>query len=254
MLGHQKPRDHAGIAAVEIAEIMVRRQFAAIDRPGVAHHLFGIGMAGARHHRPPTCIGHQSLCVQHDTGVMDHCRPGFLVQECLAQQPHDIFARHEPAQMVEQETAVEIAIPSHPEISFRFPHSPCRGGPVFRQHGVGHTLGKAGIGRMVDAGEAQVCPPRRQIRRDGIKRRPRRAVARVDQNMQGSQALRLHKPGDLRHISTAGVAPVMAGACHSDRQHHPALCPRPDRGKLRRRQRCRPLPHQLQPVVIGGIV
>ena len=99
---HQQPRDHAAVAIDEIAEIVMRRHFPAIDGILIAHRLLYEGMPGARLHRPSAALADQFLRIPDDTRIVNDGRIGILFKECLGQKPHDILTIDKTAGMVQR--------------------------------------------------------------------------------------------------------------------------------------------------------
>ena len=184
--GDQKPWDHARIAAHEIAEIVMRRHLAAIDRAMRAHRGLQIGMSRRGHHRPPPSPRHHILSVPDHPWVMHNGRPRLFGQKHLGQKAHDIFPRHKGSGFVKEKTAVEIAVPSNAQIGPMRAHGLGRHRLVFGQKRVWDAIGETAIRRVVQPNELQRRARRRQCSRQGVKRRPRRAVAGIDHHPQGS--------------------------------------------------------------------
>ena len=63
-------------------------------------------------------------------------------EDCLGQQADQVVALDEAAVVVEEETAVEIAIPRNAEVRAMFAHGVGGGGAVFRQQWIGNAVGK----------------------------------------------------------------------------------------------------------------
>ncbi len=153
--GDQQPRDHAAIAIDEVAEVVVGRHFATIDRALIAHRLFDKGMAGAGLHRDTARGGHDILGVPDHARVMDDLGPGLFGEENLGQQANDIFAVDEGTGVVEEEAAVEIAVPGDAQIGLGRQYGVSGRRAVFRQQRVGDAVGKAAVGIVMHADELQ---------------------------------------------------------------------------------------------------
>jgi hypothetical protein len=91
--GHHQPGDHAAVAGDEIAEIVMRRHFAAIDRAMVAHRLFEKGMSGARLHRLPAGPATISRVFQMMRGSWMMVAPGSRARKPAPAGPRHIRRR-----------------------------------------------------------------------------------------------------------------------------------------------------------------
>ena len=235
---------------------MMRRHFAAIDRVVIAHRPFLEIMPRPRQNRPPPAICDNILRVPDHARVMhDH---GTLIprQKRLRQQPHHVFARHKAAFVIEQETAVEIPVPRHPEIRLRGHHGLPRNPLVFRQHRVRDAMGKRRVRVMVHPHEPQQRALRPKCRRNRIECRPRSTVARIHKDLQRQQGLQISKRQHPRHIRRPHVRPP--GPHPARRRHRIKITPFrhiPDPRHVGSGvKRHRPRPHQFHPVVADRVV
>jgi hypothetical protein len=90
-----------------------------------------------------------------DAGVMDDLLARFLGEEGLRQQAHHVFARDEAALVVEEEAAVEIAVPGDADIRAVLNDGAGGLGLVVVQQRVRDAVGEAAVGLMIDADELQ---------------------------------------------------------------------------------------------------
>jgi hypothetical protein len=86
---------------------------------------------------------------------MDDGRTGRFGQKHFGQQAYNILSGDEAALFIKEKTAVEIAIPSHPEIRARGDHGLGCHRLVFGQERVGNAVGKTPVRLMVQADERQ---------------------------------------------------------------------------------------------------
>jgi hypothetical protein len=100
----------------EVAEIVMRRHLAAIDGAGLAHPCLHEGMPGLREDRVAAGARHGlgrgpgHARVEHDRGAR------LERQRRAGEKRHDILAVDEVAGLVEEEAAVEVAVPGDSEI------------------------------------------------------------------------------------------------------------------------------------------
>ena len=230
----------------------MRRHLAAIDRAMRAHRGLQIGMARRGHHRPPPGPRHHILSVPDHPWVMHNGRPRLFGQKHLGQKAHDIFPRRKGSGFVKEKTAVEIAVPSHPQIGPLGAHGLGRHRLVFGQKRVWDAIGETAIRRVVQPDKLQRRARRRQCSRQGVKCRPRRPVARVHHHAQRPQCRHVDKGHHPRHILGPRVHRGQNTLPH--RAERTRLSPRPHGGENRCRQRLCPRSDQLHPVVIHRIV
>jgi len=140
--------------------------------------------------------------------VMDDFRAGIFRQEGGGQQPHHILAVHKRACFVKEETAVEIAVPSHAHRGPFRDHAVSGLRAVFRQQRVRDTVRKAAIGVVVVADELERGARLGQLVSDHVKRRPGHAVACVHHDLHRLQRGKINEGG---HQLRIGVAWVLFG-------------------------------------------
>lgn len=201
--GNQEPRDHAAVTGHEVAEIVMGRHLAALDGTGVAQRLLEERMPGARRLRAPACRCDDGSGVPDHTRVVDDGRPWLFREEDLCQKAHDIFPRHKLTIVVKEKAALKVAVPCHAQIGTcghdRF------GGHrlVFGQQRVWDTIRKAAIRRMMHADKLQGRAARDERLGDGVKGRPRRAIACIHQDRHRPQRRSVDERQDTFNIGRA---------------------------------------------------
>ena len=95
----------------------MRGHFAAVDSVFVTHGLLDEGVTGASLDGSPSGFRHKVQRVPNDPGVVDNRRAWIFGEECLCEETDDIFAVDEGSCVIKEEAAVEITVPSNPEIS-----------------------------------------------------------------------------------------------------------------------------------------
>src|SRR5690606_37428460 len=100
----------------KIAEVMVRAHLAAIGTVHLAHHLLDEGVAGLRLHGLATVLLDNRERVPGQARVMDDAGALFTPQEYLGQQAYEVITFDEGALFVEEETAVEVAVPGEADV------------------------------------------------------------------------------------------------------------------------------------------
>jgi hypothetical protein len=175
--------------------------------------------------------------------------PGMLAQQRRRQQPDDVVALDEAAGLVEEEAAVEVAVPGEAEVGAVPAHRLGGGGAVLRQQRIGDAVGKAAVGLMVDLDELAG-----EMRLQGVDDRAGAAVAGIDHHLQGFQGGAVDVAEQVRDVVAAGVeGGDNAGAGRS--REHAAGRQIPDGLQTAvAADRLRSLPHQLHAVVIHGIM
>ena len=113
-----------------------------------------------------------------------------LRQNAFRKQTDDVVALDECASLIEQEAAVEVAVPRDTHVRAMLEHRVTRNILVFQQHRVRDPVRKRPIRFVMhlDEFERQVCLER-------IGRDARAPVARIDDQLQRLEVLRI----DVRH-------------------------------------------------------
>ncbi len=112
-------------------------------------------------------------------------------EQRLGQQRREEVAVDEPAGLVDEETAVGIAVPGDPQVGAGGEHSVDDELAVLREQRVGLVLGEVPVGRP--AGLDQLEPEVLQQRSGD---RPGHPVAAVDDDLQGSDHRRVDEAQD----------------------------------------------------------
>jgi len=119
--------------------------FAAVDGVFVTHRLLDEGVPGAGLHGAAARLCDDILRVPDNPGVVDDRCARVFGQKGLSQEPDHIFAVNKGAGVVEEEAAVEVAVPGHTEVSAGGAHSRCGRRPVFGQKRVRDTLREGAV-------------------------------------------------------------------------------------------------------------
>lgn len=101
-----------------------------------------------------------------------------LGQNRLGQQADPVITFDEAAGVVEEEAAIEVAVPGDTEVGAVFLDRPGGGVAVFRQQRVGDAVGEVAIGFVEDADELE-----RQLRCKQVDDQAGAAVAGVDHQL-----------------------------------------------------------------------
>ena len=121
---------------------MMRAHLPAVDRIDLAHLLLDEGMSGTALHRlaaePPDDVDG----VPGQARVVDDARAGVTLQERLGQQPDQVIALDEAAVLVEEEAAVEIAIPGQADVRAAPAHRLDGAAAIGLDHRIGNAIGK----------------------------------------------------------------------------------------------------------------
>lgn len=134
------------------------------------------------------CTGTPCGLFDHVHGVPDQARvvhdlaAGVARQDCLGQQADQVVALDEAAGVVEEEAAVEVAVPGNAEIGTVFAHGVGGGGAVLRQQRVGNAVGETAVRLVADADELE-----RQVWCQQIDDGTGTAAVYVDHQLQRSQ-------------------------------------------------------------------
>ena len=99
-------------------------------------------MAALVHDRASARLLHQLYGVPDQARVMYDGCAGRPTQRLLRQKAYQIVALDEVPALVEEEAAIEIAVPGKAEVGARLTHR--RGGrfPLFGQQGIRHAVGE----------------------------------------------------------------------------------------------------------------
>ena len=130
---------------------MVRRHLAAIDGIEPAHGFFDQNVASARHLRDATGADDLGQRVPLDARVVNDGSSGRAVEHRGGEKANDVFAIHKVAILVEEETAVEVAVPCDAEVGLVDTYGFSGDRPVFRQQRVRDAIRERRI-RVMGAG------------------------------------------------------------------------------------------------------
>ena len=161
----------------------------------------------------------------------------------------EVVALDESTCRIEEEAAVEVAVPGNTEVGAGGAHRVSRSRPVLGQKGVWNAVREAAVGIPVQAHEVE-----RQVLGEPVDNRPCTAVPRVDHNLEWGEGACVDVGEQSVHIGLFRVQrfPRPSGcALRPGRARHRVA----DLGESRVvANRLRLLPDQLHPVVIRGIV
>ncbi len=130
---------------------------------------------------------------------MDDFRARMAGEKILGEQTDDVIPLDEAPLFIEEEAAVEIAVPGDPQVGAVFEDGIAGGSAVFRQQGIGDAVGKGPFGLVMNLDELEG-----QMRLQRIDDRSGAAVAGIDHHPQ--RLLRLSVPdsrGDGGYIFPA---------------------------------------------------
>ncbi len=134
---------------------------------------------------------------------MDDLVAGMLGQDGRASKPDHIVALDEAAVLVEEEAAVEIAVPGDAEIGAVIAHRPGGGLAVFGQQRVGDAVGEGAVRLMVDLDELEG-----QVRGQQSRVGPAQPLPALTTIFRGLQGGRLDIAEQMFDIG----GPVIAGS------------------------------------------
>lgn len=143
--GHQQPGDYAAVAVGKVAEVVVRAHRAAVDGVFLAHAFLDEGAAGFALNSLAGILCAYVDGVPSQARVMDDLGAWFLLEEAFGKQADDVVALDEFAAFIEEEAAVEIAIPGDTHVRPVCFYRIGGGGTVLRQDGIGNTVGEGAI-------------------------------------------------------------------------------------------------------------
>ena len=127
-------------------------------------------------------------------------------QQGFRQQPDQVITFDETAAGVEEEAAVEIAIPGQPQIGAMLAHRLRRGVAAFRQQGIGNAVRERAVRLVVNLDE-----PKRQMGLQRIDDRPRATVAGVDHDLQRLERAGIDIAQQMGDVG-AFVGPILQAA------------------------------------------
>ena len=110
--------------------------------------------------------------------------PGARSSIAGGEKANDVFAIHKVAILVEEETAVEVAVPCDAEVGLVDTYGFSGDRPVFRQQRVRDAIRERRIRVMVQADELQRCTGSAKHLSQGVEGWAGCAVAGVDENTQ----------------------------------------------------------------------
>ncbi|KAG0940006.1 hypothetical protein G6F31_015220 [Rhizopus arrhizus] len=140
-------------------------------------------MAGLAHDRHATSLLHLLDGVPGQARVMDDLAARLAREQRGGQQADQVVALDEVAIGVEEEAAVEVAIPGDAEVGTVFAYRVAGGRAVFRQQRGGNAVGEAAVGLMLDADEFEG-----QVRGQCVDHQAGTTVASVGDDLQRLQA------------------------------------------------------------------
>ncbi|MNV21518.1 hypothetical protein D3C71_1124560 [compost metagenome] len=205
--GDQQPRNHARVGIGEFAEVMVRAHLAAIYGVLGTHLFLDESVAALAQHRHAAGGFHHFHGVPGQARIVDDFPARIARQDGLGQQADQVIAFDETAVVVEEEAAVEIAIPGNTEIRAMLTHRVGGCGAVFRQQRVGNAIREVAIRLVADAHELE-----RQVRRQQINDGTCATIAGIDHQLQRLQCGHIHIAQQMLDIGALVVLGNLAGA------------------------------------------
>ena len=179
-LGHQQPGDHAAVAVAEVAEEMMRAHLAAIDGVGLAQGFLHEGVARFALDGLAAMLSRHVLGVPDQTRIVHHAFAGVLLEHLRGEQADDVVTLDETTVLVEQETAVEVAVPGDAEVGSVFADGFDGGAASLGQQRIGHAVGEATV-RLVE----QLDELEGQHLLEHVENRSGDAVTGIDHDLEG---------------------------------------------------------------------
>lgn len=208
--GHQRsdqqPWDHAAIAIGEVAEVVVRAHLAGIDGILGAHAFLDEGVAGLRLDGDAARLRDLVDGVPGEAGVVDDLGAGLTLEHHLGEQADEVIALDEASVGVEEETAVEVAVPGNGEVAAVFEQSLAGELAVFRQQRVGHAVGEVAVRLTVDEN-----PVEGQVLGQCFDDRAGGAVAGVGEDLERFERCDIHIAEQVLDVGGLGCL-VLDGA------------------------------------------
>ena len=233
---------------------MVRAHLAAIGAVDLAHLLLDEGVARLTEHRHAAVLAHDLERVPGEARVVDDARTTLLLEEGLREQSHEVVALDEGAVLIEEEAAVEVAVPGEAQVGAVLADGLDGGRAVGLEHRVRYAVREMAIGRVPDLDELE-----RQVRLEQVHERSRPAVAGIDHDLETTQLAAIdvgEQVVDVRATRVERVAQTRAPTVRRHRRRQPPVLDH-RRHVLEARvgaDRPRPLAHELHAVVIGRVV
>src|SRR5690606_30096956 len=168
----------------ETAEIVMRAHLAAVDRVDLAHRLLDERMAGLALHGLAAGALDEIDRAPREPRIVHDRLAGILLEETHREEPDDVVALDERAFLVEEEAAVEVAVPCETEIRAGLADLLDRHDAVALDHRIRHAVRERAVRRVMELHELE-----RQVRLEQVHDRARAAVAGVHDDLQGLQRL-----------------------------------------------------------------
>ena len=149
--------------------------FATIEGIHFTHGFLDKGVAGFALHRFTSILLHQLYSVPGKPRVMHDNFTRMPTQHLDAEQANHVIAFDETPIMVEQKTAIEIAIPGNTDIGSMLRDRIDRRFSTFEQHRVGNAVRKSAVGLMLNFNKFE-----RQNGLEEIDDRTSTAIARIN--------------------------------------------------------------------------
>jgi hypothetical protein len=175
--------------------------------------------------------------------------PGMLLQERRRQQPHDVVTLDEAAALVEQEAAVEVAVPRNAEVGLVPDHRLDGGDAVLLEQRVRYAVREVAVRRVVHLDEFEG-----QLRLQRVDDRAGTAVAGVHHDLQRLQRGAIHIAQQVLDVARARIEALQAAA-RAGRRERVLLGQVLDLEQPRvAADRTRTLAHELHAVVVLRVV
>jgi hypothetical protein len=191
---------------------VVGAHFATVDCIFGAHAFLDEGVAGFAEHRYAAGFAHHLDGVPGESRIVDHLAAGVARQQGGGEQADQVVALDEATVSVEEEAAVEVAIPGHAEVGTVGAHGIGGGGAAFWQQRVGNAVGEMAVRFVLDADELK-----RQMRRELVDHQAGAAVAGVDHDLQRFQSIALHVAKQVLDVGGLVAHHARRGGAGGDR-------------------------------------
>ena len=145
---------------------------------------------------------------------MHDARTRLLAQEGLGEEPHEVVALDELPPLVEEETAIVVAVPGESHIGTARAHRLGGGGTVFLQHGVRHAVREGAVGLVIDLDELE-----RQVRLERSTMSPAPPLPALTTTLSARSCATIHVTEQVLEVLAADVERSVApGACRLRRE------------------------------------
>ena len=192
-LEHHEERDDAGVGLREVAEVVVGGDLAGEERALLPDAVLDEGVPHPVHERDPARLldrpGHGAA----RTDVVDHPAAGLLLQHRAGEERRDEVARHELADVVDEEAPVGVAVVRDPEVGALGAHPLDDERSVLGEQRVRLVVRERPVGLEEAADDVQL----RQLVEHRRQHRPGHPVRSVDDDPQRPDRVPVDEGEDL---------------------------------------------------------